>query len=61
MLLQMPYAAMSAGWFWNKKGLNSLSDMRDYKEMTRRIIGGFNGLDDRIAKIEQARQVLTAW
>lgn len=60
MLLQMPYAAMSAGWFWNKKGLNSLSDMRDYKEMTRRINGGFNGLDDRLVKIEQARQVLTA-
>jgi len=60
MLLQMPYATMSAGWFWNKKGLNSLSDMRDYKEMTKRINGGFNGLDDRIAKIEQARQVLTA-
>ena len=60
MLLQMPYAALSAGWFWNKKGLNALADMRDYKEMTKRINGGFNGLDDRIVKIEQARKVLTA-
>ena len=60
LLMKMPYAALSAGWFWNKKGLNALADMRDYKEMTKRINGGFNGLDDRIAKIEQARKVLTA-
>ena len=60
LLMKMPYAALSAGWFWNKKGLNALADMRDYKEMTKRINGGFNGLDDRIVKIEQARKVLTA-
>ena len=63
MLLEMPYASMSAGWFWNKKGLNDLADQNNYeatKEMTKRINGGFNGLDDRILKIEQAKKVLTA-
>ena len=63
MLLEMPYASMSAGWFWNKKGLNELADQNNYeatKEMTKRINGGFNGLDDRILKIEQAKKVLTA-
>ena len=60
MLLEMPYASMSAGWFWNRKQLNLLADSKDYKEMTKRINGGFNGLDDRIAKIEQAKKVLTA-
>ena len=63
MLLQPPYAAMSAGWFWNKKGLNDLADQNNYeatKEMTKRINGGFNGLDDRIVKIEQAKKILTA-
>jgi putative chitinase len=59
-LMEMPYASMSAGWFWNKKGLNALADAKDYKEMTRRINGGFNGLDDRIAKINKAMEVLTA-
>jgi len=59
-LMQMPYASMSAGWFWNKKGLNALADAKDYKEMTRRINGGFNGLDDRIAKINKAMELLTA-
>ena len=60
MLLQPPFAAMSAGWFWNKKGLNDLADKGDYREMTKRINGGFNGLDDRIAKINKAMEVLTA-
>jgi len=60
LLTEMPYASMSAGWFWNKKGLNALADAKDYKEMTKRINGGFNGLDDRIVKINKAMQVLTA-
>ena len=60
LLMEMPYAVMSAGWFFNKKALNALADAKDYKEMTKRINGGFNGLDDRIAKINQAMEVLTA-
>lgn len=60
LLMEMPYAAMSAGWFWNKKGLNAIADAKDYKEMTRRINGGYNGLDDRIAKINKAMEVLAA-
>jgi len=60
LLMEMPYASMSAGWFFNKKGLNALADAKDYREMTKRINGGFNGLDDRIAKINKALEVLTA-
>jgi len=61
MLIEMPYAAMSAGWFWNKKGLNDLADAGgDYKEMTKRINGGYNGLEDRVAKINKTLEVLTA-
>lgn len=51
-------AAMSAGWFWNKKGLNTLADAKDYETMTKRINGGLNGLDDRKAKIAKALSVL---
>jgi len=57
-LLDPQYAAMSAGWFWNKKGLNSLADVQDYETMTKRINGGLNGLDDRKAKIAKALSVL---
>lgn len=60
LLMEMPYASMSAGWYWNKRGLNALADAKDYREMTKRINGGFNGLDDRIAKINKALEILTA-
>ena len=57
-LLDPQYAALSAGWFWNKKGLNDLADTGDYETMTKRINGGLNGLDDRKAKIAKALSVL---
>ena len=40
-------AALSAGWFWSRNGLNALADAKDIVGMTRRINGGTNGLDDR--------------
>jgi putative chitinase len=58
LLAQPDCAAMSAGWFWNKKGLNALADAGDYETMTKRINGGLIGLDDRKAKIAKALQVL---
>jgi putative chitinase len=39
-----------AGLFWSKKGLNELADRATdeaFREITRRINGGFNGLYDR--------------
>src|SRR5687767_12580681 len=39
-----------AGLFWWKKGLNELADRATheaFREITRRINGGFNGLEDR--------------
>jgi putative chitinase len=57
-LLDPKYAALSAGWFWNKKGLNALADAGDYETMTKRINGGLIGLDDRKAKIAKAISVL---
>lgn len=58
-LLSTPeYAALSAGWFWNKKGLNSLADAGDIDTMTKRINGGLIGLEDRKAKIAKALSVL---
>lgn len=58
LLTDPQYAALSAGWFWNKKGLNSLADAGDIDTMTKRINGGTHGLDDRKAKIAKAEQVL---
>jgi len=58
-LLEEPrYAALSAGWFWNKKGLNALADANDIETMTKRINGGSIGISDRKAKIEMVSKYL---
>lgn len=61
-LLEEPrYAALSAGWFWNKKGLNALADegTKDaFEVMTKRINGGLLGLDDRKSKMIEALKAL---
>jgi putative chitinase len=58
LLIEPNYAALSAGWFWNKKGLNTLADSGDFETMTKRINGGLIGLDDRKAKIAKALTIL---
>jgi putative chitinase len=58
LLAEPSYACMSAGWFWNKKGLNALADVEDYETMTKRINGGLGGFANRKAKIAHAKQVL---
>jgi putative chitinase len=58
LLVEPSHAAMSAGWFWNKKGLNELADQQEHGQITKRINGGILGLDDRIAKTTKAAQAL---
>lgn len=58
-LLEQPeYAILSAGWFWNSRGLNKYADEQDWLTLTKRINGGTIGLEDRVAHIEQALQIL---
>ena len=47
-----------AGWFWNSRKLNDHADKDDVREITRRINGGFNGLDERIAYLARAKWLL---
>ena len=51
-------ALMSAIWYWNKNGLNRYADSGDIKTMTKRINGGYIGLEDRISHYEHAIEVL---
>jgi len=58
-LLEHPvYASMSAGWYWQKTGLNSLADKGDFLAITKKINGGTNGLEDRQALYKRALEVL---
>ena len=64
-LLEQPvYASLSAGWFWQRAGLNSLADKvasaddAVFEQITRKINGGTNGLADRQALYRRALEVL---
>ena len=48
----------TACWFWNKNNLNELADKDDVKSITKRINGGYNGLDDRNSILKKAKSVL---
>lgn len=50
-------AARSAGWFWATHKLNDLADQGAFRTITKRINGGFNGLEDRLAYYGRAREV----
>jgi putative chitinase len=52
------FALMSAIWFWNKTGLNKEADIGDIKTMTRKINGGYIGLEDRIKHYNEAIHLL---
>jgi len=51
-------AALSAGWFWSKNGLNALADEKNIVGMTKRINGSTNGLDDRQMRYSRLISVL---
>lgn len=51
-------ACLSAAWFWKTRGLNELADKGDFKLITKRINGGYNGWKDRLAYYERAKEIL---
>lgn len=51
-------AVHSACWFWQKNKLNSLSDVVDLRNLTIKINGGVNGLDDRINRYHNCLRAL---
>jgi len=59
LLLETEYATHSACWFWSAARLNELADIGDMKTMTKRINGGFIGLEDRINHYNHAIEILT--
>lgn len=69
---QMRNATLSAGWFWGRTGLNSLADKLDlrfraihepnlsnFKKITKKINGGYNGLEDRQNRFDKIRVAFT--
>lgn len=52
------WAAYTAADFWDMKNLNPVADMDNVLEVTRKVNGGTNGLDDRKSRLVVAKRVL---
>jgi putative chitinase len=48
----------TAAWFWNSRDLNRFADQGNFREITRRVNGGFNGMASRQKYYDRALQVL---
>ena len=58
MLEQPHWALMSALWYWKLKGLNRYADKDAFTELTKRINGGTNGLQDRLGWLKRANKYI---
>ena len=52
------WAALSAADYWLDRQLNRYADSDDWRGLTKRINGGFNGLADRLKRHERALAAL---
>ncbi len=50
-------AARSAAWYWREHGLNDIAALGNFGTLTKKINGGYNGLDDRIKHYVRIRRV----
>jgi len=56
LLAEQPqYSAMLAGAYWNDRKLNQFADKDDIMTITKRINGGYNGIDARKAMLARAK------
>lgn len=58
MLSEFPYAALSAGWFWNTHNCNTYADVKNFNRTTKIINGGWNGKIERLSLYENNLEVL---
>lgn len=49
-----------AAWFWTSRSLNALADAGDFRRITHRINGGYNGLPERVVYWYRALVILGA-
>jgi predicted chitinase len=58
LLLQPENACRVSGWYWKNNNLNALCDAGLFRELTRRINGGYNGYADRYKLYQRAFDVI---
>ena len=52
-------------WFWDKNNLNDLADLDNgangediVKKITRKVNGGYNGLDERVKFYQKFKKII---
>jgi putative chitinase len=59
LLLATPrYAVWSACIYWQSRKLNAYADKDDIRTIAKKINGGYNGLEDRIAYLQRVRKLI---
>lgn len=54
-----PFACVDvACWFWQSRKIGPLAEADDARAVTKRINGGYNGLDDRLEHLARAKALL---
>ena len=59
LLLTSQYAVISALEFWKSRDLNRVADTDDVNEVTRRINGGYNGINDRRTALANMKIIMS--
>jgi putative chitinase len=62
LLETLEYAFLGGGWFWNRNNLNLIADKGNtdeiIKSITKRVNGGYNGIEDRIIKFRKCEKII---
>lgn len=58
LVMRFPWAASVSAWFWRTFDLNTIADTDDVRAVTRRVNGGLNGLDSRVAALSSTKKAL---
>lgn len=53
------YAALTAGWFWQTHECNLIANAGDIKALTKKINGGYIGLEDRMQRYAAALSTIS--
>lgn len=59
LLEQRTWGTSTAGWFWDRKTLNTLADKDDLLSITKAVNGGINGLSSRSEILTKAKDVIS--
>ena len=56
-LLREADSMVSALWFWKKNNINKYADMDNVREVSRRINGGYNGIEHRTKLLTKYKEI----